>query len=192
MTEALAGDGIFPTEEIIDLLDDYNIRQLSTADNIKSLLLHISTSEFVTKPFLCLASIRLGMGQLWDNVTKEEVEVLYEISRPTAARIIANLVLHPQNPKEVQINRWLENYLKGATSEILCNFLRFCTATDIVLPGNGIAVDTEVMAPTAIRPKSFTCFCRLILPRNYQSYSQMRNNLDFYLRDSSIWDLNDK
>ena len=192
LTKALAGDGAFPTEEIIDLLDDYNTRQLPTVDNVKSLLLHISTSEFVTKPFLCLASIRLGMGQLWDNVTKEEVEALYEMSRPTAARIIATLVLNPENPKEAQINRWLERYLKGATSEILSKFLHFCTATDILPPGNGIAVDTEVMPPTAIRPKSYTCFRRLILPRNFHSYSEMRNNLEFYLRDSSIWDLNDK
>ena len=193
LTKALAGDGAFPTEEIIDLLDDYiNIRQLPTVDNVKSLLLHISTSEFVTKPFLCLASIRVGMGHLWDNVTKEEVEALYEMSRPTAARIISTLVLNPENTKEAQINRWLEHYLKGATSEILGKFLRFCTATDILLPGNGIAVDTEVMPPTAVRPKSYTCFRRLILPRNYQSYSEMRNNLEFYLRDSSIWDLNDK
>ena len=184
--------GLFPTEEIIDLLDDYNIRQLPSAVNVKSLLLHVPTSEFVTKPLLCLASIHLGMDQLWDNVTKEEVEALYEMSRPNAARVVATLVLNPENPKEVQVNRWLEHYLKGATSEILSNFLRFCTATDILLPGNGIAVDTEVMPPTVIRPKSYTCFRKLILPRNYQSYSHMRNNLNFYLHNSSIWDLNDK
>lgn len=104
LTKALTGDGAFPTEEIIDLLDDYNT--LPTIDSVKSLLLHISTSEFVTKPFLCLASIRLGMGQLWDNVTKIEVEALYEMSRPTAAHIIATLVLNPENPKQGQINGW--------------------------------------------------------------------------------------
>lgn len=96
MTKALTGDGAFPTEEIIDLLDDYNTCQLPTIDNVKSLLLHISTSEFVTKRFL----------SLWDNVTKEEVEALYEMSRPTAAHIIGTLVLNPENPKEGQINGW--------------------------------------------------------------------------------------
>ena len=105
-TKALTGDGAFPKEEIIDLLDDYNACQLPTIDNVKSLLLHISTSEFVTKPFLCLASIRLGMGQLWDNVTKEKVQALYEMSRPTAAHIIRTLVLNPENPKEGQVNGW--------------------------------------------------------------------------------------
>lgn len=51
-------------------------------------------------------------------------------------------------------------------------FLRFYTATDILLQGNGIAVDTEVMPHTAVRHKPYTCFRRLIVPRNYQSYSE--------------------
>ena len=62
LSKALAGDGALPTQDIIDLLDDYKKRQLPTVDNVRSLLLHISTAGFVTKPFLCLKSIRQGMA----------------------------------------------------------------------------------------------------------------------------------
>ena len=151
----------------------------------------VGTAEFVTKPFMCLTSLRQGMGDLWSNVSKEEIASLYEMSRPTAARIMANLALTPENAKEAQIFRWLERYLKGSSHQMLAKLLRFCTASDVLLPDHSIAVHTEVMAPVAIRPKAYTCFRRLILPRNYRSYSQMRNNLDFYLRDCNIWDLND-
>ena len=113
------------------------------------------------------------------------------MSRPTAARIMANLALTPENAKEAQIFRWLERYLKGSSHQMLAKLLRFCTASDVLLPDHSIAVHTEVMAPVAICPKAYTCFRRLILPRNFQSYSQMRNNLDLYLRDCNIWDLND-
>ena len=191
LSRALAGVGPFPTEEIIDLLDDYNVRQLPTTDNIRSIILFVATAEFVTKPFLCLTSMREGMGSLWANVTKEEIASLYEMSRPTAARIMAALAFTPENAKEGQIFRWLERYLKGCSNQILAKFLRFCTASDVLLPDHNIAVSTEVMPPEAVRPRSYTCFRRLILPRNYQSYSQMRNNLDFYFRDCNIWDLND-
>lgn len=191
LSRALAGDGPFPTEEMIDLFDDYNIRQLPTVDNIRSLVLFVATAEFVTKPFLCLTSMREGMGHLWDNVTREEIASLYEMSVPTAAGIVASLELTPENAKEAQIFRWLERYLKGSSNKILANFLRFCTATDVLLPDHSISVLTEVMPPAAVRTKSYTCFRRLILPRNYQSYSQMRNNLGFYLRDCSSWDLKD-
>ena len=191
ISRALKGERPFPTGEIIDLLEDYSVRQLPTADNIKSLVLSVATAEFVTKPFLCLSSMREGMGQMWEKVTKGEIASLYEISRPTASGIIAILECIPQNPKEDQIFRWLERYLKGSSNKILAKFLRFCTATDVLLPDRGISVRTEVMPLVAIRPKSYTCFRRLTLPRHYQSYSQMRNNLDFYLRDCSVWDLND-
>ena len=99
---ALAGDGSFPTEEMIDLFNDYNIRQLPTVDNIRSLVLFVATAEFVTKPFLCLTSMRAGMGHLWDNVTREEIASLYEMSVPTAAGIAASLALTPENAKEAK------------------------------------------------------------------------------------------
>ena len=191
LSRALDCVGPFPREEIIDLLDDYNLRQLPTADNIRSILIFVGTAEFVTKPFMCLTSLRQGMGDLWSNVSKEEIASLYEMSRPTAARIMANLALTPENAKEAQIFRWLERYVKGSSHQMLAKLLRFCTASDVLIPDHSIAVHTEVMAPVAIRPKAYTCFRRLILPRNYQSYSQMRNNLNFYLRDCNIWDLND-
>ena len=124
-------------------------------------------------------------------MSKGEIASLYEMSRPTAARIKANLALTPENAKEAQIFRWLERYLKGSSYQMLAKLLRFWTASDVLLPDHSIALHTEVMAPVAIHLKAYTSFCRLILPRNYQSYSQMRNNLDFYLRDCNIWDLND-
>ena len=173
--------------EIIDLLDDYNLCQLPTADNTRSILIFVGTAEFVTKPFMCLTNLRQGMGDLRSNMSKEEIASLYEMSRPTADRIMANLALTPENAKEAQIFRWLERYLKGSSHQMLAKLLRFCTASDVLLPDHSIALHTEVMAPVAIHLKAYTCFRRLILPRNYQSYSQMRNNLDFYLRDCNIW-----
>ena len=191
LSRALAGDVPFPTEEVIDLLEDYNVRQLPNGGNIKSIVLFVATSEFITKPFLCLSSMREGMGHLWDNVTSDEIASLYDKCVPTAARIIERLTLSAEDAREAKIYRWLQRYLKGSVSEILTKFLRFCTATDVLLPDHNIAVCTEVMAPTAIRPKSYTCFRKLILPRNYHSFSQMRNNLNFYLREPGNWDLND-
>ena len=130
--------------------------------------------KFITKPFLCLTNMREGMSQMWDKVTREEIASLYEISRPTAANIIAILECIPKNPKEGQIFCWLERYLKGTSNDMLAKFLCFCTAT-------GVFLRTEVMPLVAICPKLYTCFCRFTLPRNYQSYSQMQNDLDFYL-----------
>lgn len=53
LSRALAGVVPFPTEDIMDFLDDYNVRQFPTADNIRSIILFVATAEFATKPFLC-------------------------------------------------------------------------------------------------------------------------------------------
>ena len=100
---ALDCAGPFQSEEIIDLLDDYNLRQLPTANNIRSILIFVGTTELVMKPFMCLNSLHQGIGDLWSNVSKGEIASLYEMSRPTAARIMANLSLSPENAKEAQI-----------------------------------------------------------------------------------------
>ena len=43
------------------------------------------------------------MGSLWANISKEEIASLYEMSRPTAASIMATLALTPEDAKEAQI-----------------------------------------------------------------------------------------
>ncbi len=96
-----------------------------------------------------------------------------------------------KDPKDGKIMRWLQRYLKICSNETLVNFLRFCTATDVMRPECRIKVSTEFMPPAAIRPKSRTCFGIMILPRNYTSFAQLRKNMDFYLRNPSFWDLSD-
>ena len=79
------------------------------------------------------------------------------MSGPTAAHIIATLVLNPENPKKGQINRWLERYLKGATSEILSSFsasaqqlISYCKVTELqwtqkLCPRQGFATNRTLL-----------------------------------------------
>lgn len=131
------------------------------------------------------------MGPFWNGVGASEVASLYKLCVPTIPRLIESLNMVPTDSKEQQIFRWLERYVRGASDDILIKFLRFCTATDVLLPTDSIYVCLESMSPEAIRPKAFTCFKKLIIPKNYQSFAQLRNNMDFYLRNCQHWDLND-
>ena len=189
--KAIRGNKPFPTDELMDIFEDHNINVVPSPENLKSLVVQVARNEFVTKPYLCLLNIRKGMGSLWDNVSAEQIASIYGICLPTAQRIIDCMYMVPKDSKEEQIFSWLKRYLRGASHEILTNFVRFCTATDVILPHTSIAVHQEVMPSAAIRPKSQTCFRILILPKNYESFVQLRKNLELYLRDSSFWDLND-
>ncbi|KAK3730141.1 hypothetical protein QZH41_015851 [Actinostola sp. cb2023] len=189
LANALTGVKPFPTNQLMDILEDYNIRQLPTTENVEALILSVATTEFVTKPYLCLNKIREGMGSFWDDVKSEEIVLLYQLCVPTASKVIASLIMIPSDHKEGQIFRWLERYIRGASDEIVLKFLRFCTPTEVLIPGRSILVQLEVMPPAAVRPRSFTCFQKLLVPKNYQSYLQLRTNMDFYLRDCKYWDL---
>ena len=81
--------------------------------------------------------------------------------------------------------------MKEADKKLLSCFLQFCTTTQVLVPDKTVTVQMEVMSEAAMRPKARTCFNVLTVPRNYASYNQMKENLDFYLRRSNQWDLED-
>lgn len=181
----------FSQDEIIEILQDYDINTLPTPMNLSSLITQIGRNELAQKPYLCLLRIRRGMGAMWNGVSEEEIASIYNLCQPTAQRIIDQVYMVRKDPKDGQIMRWMQRYLKICSNKALVNFLRFCTATDVMRPGCRIKVQTEFMPPEAIRPKSRTCFGIIILPRNYTSFAQLRRNLDFYLRSPNLWDLAD-
>ena len=191
LSNAMRGEQPFPVEEVLEVLEDYNIREMPSSNNIRTILLQVAKNELVTKPYMHLLNIRKGMGSFWDDVTKEEVKSLYDISEPTAKRIISCLKCTPKDSKETQTLRWLTRYLKASSDAILSNFLRFCSGTDVVVPGATIALKFSTLPPAAIRPMAKICFRILYLPKHYESFSHMRSNLDVYFSNPSKWDLKD-
>lgn len=178
-------------DEVMDIFDEYHQRTPPTASNLQETLVKIGTSEFVTKLFLPLLKIREGMGNFWDTVTEEEIDSIYELCTPSPTRVVKILHIVPLSPKEAKVERWLRRYLKEADSITLALFLRFSTGNDMVLPGRKIKVRFEDMAVLATRPTARTCFQVLTLPRNYQTYHRLRENLDFFIKNPSLWDLED-
>lgn len=181
----------FSQDEIMEILEDYNINTLPTPANLHSLITQIGRIELAQKPYLNLLRIRRGMGPLWDGVCEQEIASIYNLCQPTTQRIVDQIYMVQKDRKDDQIMRWLQRYLKICNNETLVNFLRFCTATDVMRPDCRIKVCTELMPPAAIRPKSRTCFSIIVLPRNYSSFAQLRKNMDFYLRNTNLWDLSD-
>lgn len=187
----LRGKGPFPVEETIDILDDFKESEMPTSANLRALLIKIAKSEFVTKPYLPLLKLREGMGEFWSNLQKEELDALYEMCCPTPARVANHLNSLPKDPKEQKVSRWLKRHIRNLDSKMALHFVRFCTASYVLLRKKSIVVRFENMAEEAMRPTARTCFRSLTVPRNCRSYCQMKDNFDFYLRDPTQWDLSD-
>ena len=132
------------------------------------------------------------MGLFWNDVSIEEISSLYNCCAPTAKNVVSGVYFSDISTRqEEKVQRWLMRYLKNLDVKMVGRFLRFCTGSELLLPDKRIKVDMEVMPELAMRPKAKICFAILVLPKNYQSYQQMRDNLDFYLNNPQLWDLSD-
>ena len=184
-------DGPFPSDDIVDILSEYNVTTFPTASNLSQIMKQVSTSELIQKPFYLLGKIREGMGNFWNDVTKEEIEGIYSQTTPTSTNVTESLAYVMSDKKEDQVAAWLVRYLKAADTKMLCRFLRFCTGCDLVLPNRKITVRFENMSEAAMRPKAMTCFCSLVLPKGYNSFAHFSANLDYYLTNTAFWGLMD-
>ena len=191
LCKAQEKDGPFPTDAIVDILSEYNVTSIPTANSLPEIIKQVSRSEMIHKPFFLLEKIRQGMGNFWIDITKGEMEEIYRQTTPNAINVTESLDCVTSDKKEERVAGWLVRYLKAADSKMLCRFLRFCTASDMVLPNKRIAVRFENMSEVAMRPKAMTCFCSLLLPKGYNSFAHFSANLDFYLTNTTFWDLMD-
>lgn len=191
LCKAQEKDGPFPTDAIVDILSEYNATSLPTASSLPGIIKQVSRSEMIHKPFFLLGKIRQGMGNFWRDITKDEIEETYRRTTPNTTNVIASLDSVVADKKEEQVAGWLVRYLKAAETKMLCRFLRFCTACNIVLPNKKISVRFENMSEAAMRPKAMTCFCSLVLPKGYNSFAHFSANLDYYFTNTALWDLMD-
>ena len=188
---ALQGQRPFPLDEVIDVLDDHNVQTLPSPENLRGIVLQIATTEFVEKPFLALLKIREGMGRFWDEVSPQSIDAIYQLCVATPSTVIDHLHCVPLDAQEAKVFRWLKRYVSEADPGMLTRLVQFCTASQTLLPDQNISVKMENMQEMAMRPKARTCFQILHLPRNYFSFHQLKENLDFYLSPCTSWEFED-
>ena len=158
---------------------------------MKEILVQVSTTELVTKPFFCLNKLQEGMGLFWKAVTSDEISALYMLCFPTNMNVIQSSQLDGENQQENKVFQWLVRYLRSKDQQSISRFLRFCTGSDVVFPYSSIKVRMENMSAMSMRPKAQTCFRVLVIPKNYPTQSRLCDNMDFYLSNPHLWDLTD-
>ena len=74
------------------------------------------------------------MGDFWNGVEREELDALYEMCCPTPTRVALQLRSAPDNPQEEKVYKWLKRYVRNMDSKMAVKFVRFCSASDVLLP----------------------------------------------------------
>ena len=190
IAKALGGHS-FQRNEIIEVLSEYDVHVLPSSSNILQTILQVAKAEFLHKPYIALKKIQESMPYFWNDVSTEHIQAMYQLSFPSRENILKVLSSSPSDMFEEKVFRWFLMYVKQADDDILRNLIQFITASSVIIPGECISVRYEGMPLMARRPKSQTCFKILVLPKNYPTFRNMKDNLDFYLNHQSEWDLQD-
>ena len=87
----------------MDILNDFNIVSLPSKDNLLSLIINAARLTIISKPLFLITNIKEGLGQFWDEVTPGEIRSIYELSVPTAERLLSALSFNVANETESKI-----------------------------------------------------------------------------------------
>ena len=181
----------FNRDKVMDILNEFNIVSLPTKDNLRALIINAARLTIINRPLFFTTNIKIGLGQFWDEVTSGEIRSVYELSVPTTERLLNALSFNAANETESKIARWLERYIRNSSEDMLRRLVRFCTSLPMLLPNRSIGVAFVDQSPNHLHPVGAACFKILKLPRQYVTFSQLKENLDFFLANSHVWNMSE-
>ncbi|KAJ7377204.1 hypothetical protein OS493_030404 [Desmophyllum pertusum] len=132
LQHAIHGNQPFPVSDVLDILSDYGVTSIPSASNIGKILLQVSETELISKPFLYITKLREGMGPFWQDVTDKEVHALYSVCTPTPSNVLQSLEVSAEDQQEAKDGSHVlsraktTSYLVGSFAfalELMCCFL---------------------------------------------------------------------
>ena len=178
-------------QPIMDILTEYSIFSRPTPNNVSELLHRAANVALIRNPCFSFQRIIKGMGNFWKKLPMEVFDSIYVCTIPTPQTVINSLKSNEINKIDAKITTWLHRYIRSCTSTELAKFVRFITGSATFPPNTSIRVEFTNQPIAYLRPTSKTCFKILVLPRQYNSFKQMRDNLDIYIGDCYSWAVHD-
>ena len=175
----------------IDVLTEFRIFEAPHEDNIKTLCIKAGRIALIQTPCFNLQKLVTGM-EFFKNISSELFDKIYLETVPTSTSIIESIHVRETTNHEQNITTWLHRYVRCCTPAQLATFLRFITASSSMLQKK-IKLHYVDQQTGYLRPTSETCFCILNLPRQYSSFTDLRNNLNRWIQNDStvLWQMSD-
>ena len=171
-------------DELTDILDGHEVRQLPNARNIARLVHEIAHKELIQAPMYVADCWHCTLRDI--GITENELASLYSEMKPTA-RAVCKALCFPDGmtPEETTVSNHLKRFIRELSEDCLRKFIRFCTGADLLITKK-ISVAFVSISGLARRPVSHTCTSLLELPRSYDSFPQFRTEFMGIL-ESNIW-----
>ncbi|XP_073449707.1 uncharacterized protein [Aquarana catesbeiana] len=171
--------------ELMDVLDDYGCRRKVTSTSYRATLFEIAHKELIQKPMFVIDAWKEILQEM-QFITVDLLSQQYTELQPTCQKVLKQLEFPiAMSPKENEVSKYLKKYIRELTKSNLCKFLRYCTGSDLNMPGI-IYVQFEEMPSFSRRPIARTCGRVLHLSENYENYPDFRSEFNGIL-DCNIW-----
>ncbi|XP_052809262.1 uncharacterized protein LOC128237720 [Mya arenaria] len=187
MTRMLAGGFTHDDkDDLVDVFDRYHVKEMPNAGNVRRLAQRCASVMCVEQALYPLTIMRLErLRSSFDSI--ESLTNTLRSLRPDGRKIAAMITAEIANPQQKRVVQFLRQFIKSAYDQLLRNFLRFCSGSDVVNFSN-IYINFVHLRGLARRVVAHTCSVTLDLPTSYNSYNEFSNELQQQL-NSDFWEM---
>lgn len=180
ITAALEGDlDSDGQDELLDLLDRLGVKAVPSQANLKAVLLQVAHKQIIQQPKYALDNMSAVAAQLLKTTitTTAKIQIMYTDKKPTCSKVLKLIEASPETPAERQALGFLQQYIRGLDEVGLRRLLRFVTGSDIICVTK-IEVIFTALEGLQRRPVAHTCGSVLELPCTYNSYPELRVEME--------------
>ena len=186
ISECLSGNLECDSEEILDVLSAYDVRQVPSVSNVQEVFTKLAHKEIVQKPNYITERWSAILRPVKVNLLKD-LDILYQKLEPTTKKVVKMLKCEPANDAERLVFSYLKRFVKGLESNQLKRFLIFTTGCDLMIC-DYLNISFTKTDGFSRRPIAHTCGPNLELPISYQSFPELREEFSSILA-LSTWEM---
>ncbi|KAK0151962.1 hypothetical protein N1851_006661 [Merluccius polli] len=174
-------------EDFLDMLDRLGVKAIPKRENIKATLIQVAHKQIIQEPKYALDNMSEVAAECLKTAIKtpQDLLVIYSDKKPTCRKVLKMIEASPVSPAEKQAHQYLQQYVRGLDEIGLRKFLRFITGSDIISVPR-IAISFNNLEGLSRRPVAHTCGAVLELPCTYNSFPELRMEMEHVLGSSYL------
>ena len=130
--ECLSGNVACNSDEILDILSSYGVRQLPSNDNVREIFIKLVHKEIIQKPNYITERWSAVLQHL-KKCLSNSIDEVYLKLEPTAKKVLQLFEDEPTSSDERTVLGYLKRFIRGLEVAKLKRFLVFTTGSDLMV-----------------------------------------------------------
>ena len=165
----------------------------SSKPNLSNIMeIVLKTNVFYEKPYFSLTHVKKGLGEFWEDISKDALDALWTMYTLTHSNVLEYLNVEVTSPVEKKTESYISRYLRSLDRDSLSLFVQFCTGSSIIERGSSIKVVFENQDDRNFVIRAAACFKIFHCPKNCSCYKQFKTACDGVLHNPTMWSTDDK